>query len=56
MGPHGEGNRNSEGENLPDMCKRNYCAIGNNWFQKKKPQDNTLQLGWQFGTIIDYLY
>jgi hypothetical protein len=33
MGPHGEGNRNREGQDLQDMCSRNDWMIGNNWFQ-----------------------
>jgi hypothetical protein len=36
MGPHGEGSRNSEGENILDACNRNDWVIGNNWFQKKE--------------------
>jgi hypothetical protein len=38
--PHGQGNRKSEGDNLLDLCSRNDCVIGNNWFKKRRRQQN----------------
>jgi hypothetical protein len=41
MGPHGEGNRSPERQNLLDMCNRNDRVIGNNWFQKRRSHNIT---------------
>jgi hypothetical protein len=55
MEPHREGKRNSEVENLLDMCSRNYWMIGNNWFQKGRSHKITCY-SWDgsVGTINDY--
>jgi hypothetical protein len=56
MGPHGDGNRNSERENWQDMCNRNDWVMVNNWFQKKRSHKVTLY-SWNgsVGTATDYL-
>jgi hypothetical protein len=55
MGPLQKGNRNSEGENLLDMCNRSNWVIGNNWFQKRRSHKTT-HYSWDasFGTLTDY--
>jgi hypothetical protein len=52
---HREGNRNTEGENLLDMCNRNDWAIGNNWFQKRRIR-KIICYSWDgsVGNITDY--
>jgi hypothetical protein len=53
--PHREGNRNSKGEKLLDMCNRNVWMISNKLFQKKRSH-NITHYSWNgsVGTIIDY--
>jgi hypothetical protein len=55
MGPHEEGNRKSEWENLLDMCDRNDWVICNNWFQNRRSHKIT-RYSWDgsFGTRTDY--
>jgi hypothetical protein len=55
MGPHRDCNRNSEGENILDICNRNDWEIGNNWFQKMRSHRIAhYSCDGCIGTIIDY--
>ena len=55
IGPHREGERDEEGQELLDLCRRNNLRIGNGWYQKKKSHKITrYNRNLTHGTIIDY--
>ncbi|KAL1446754.1 hypothetical protein WDU94_015598, partial [Cyamophila willieti] len=55
IGAHGWGDKNKEGKQLIDLCRRNNLSIGNTWFKKRQSHKVT-RYSWdgKHETMIDY--